>query len=576
MTATTTRAEINRRNASRSTGPRSPEGKSRAKLNAVKHGMTAKTPVLPGEDPDAYRGRLDAWVEALEPVNVVEQFLVEQAATASWKIERADRVEAARVAAALRDAEADERAGRREEADRLGRLLLGLDGRAADPALAREVLRTLDPGHSGPAADPLAPLRPIVDRLESTAEGCGWLLERWAELRDPLERGTDWDKDRFVQAVRLSGRQPMDLTPEAWDFHGQLPYFGGVEELEPSGDPALDAERQEARDAAIRERAEAEDCRELARQLVEVWPEDQAEARSALLGFVERASGRLTELAAAHEARWEAEAVERAERMILDPSPEDARLWRHQFGCGRSMRRMLDTLLKLRREDRAAGRADGRGEGRNAAPPDAQNEATDQAVAPPPCSPDEATAPVAETSPPQDEATVPVVDQTPVPDETAAPAVDQTPVPDEAAAALVAPSSLQDEATDQAVERTPVIDDATAPPLADRSFPQNEATAPARSSAREVSMVLVTALALLSSAGFGAAFGRSTDVIPRPSPISAHEPRGPRTTHPGGDHQGPGESPPEGGTPTGPEYRPCWSPPSGGRWGKIRPGSAPS
>ncbi len=152
-------------------------------MNAVKHGMTARTPVLPGEDPDAFRARLDSWAEALAPADAVEQFLVEQAATASWKIERADRIEAARLFAALRASEDERRATRRKEADRLGRLLLGIDGPAADLALAQEALRIFYPDHPAPPADGSAPLRPLVDRLESTAEGCAWLLERWAGLR---------------------------------------------------------------------------------------------------------------------------------------------------------------------------------------------------------------------------------------------------------------------------------------------------------------------------------------------------------------------------------------------------------
>ena len=49
------RVEANRKNAARSTGPRSATGKCRSRFNAVKHGMAAKLPVLPGEDPDAFR-----------------------------------------------------------------------------------------------------------------------------------------------------------------------------------------------------------------------------------------------------------------------------------------------------------------------------------------------------------------------------------------------------------------------------------------------------------------------------------------------------------------------------------------
>ena len=42
--------EANRRNAQRSTGPASELGKAVAKFNALKHGMTADTAVLPYED----------------------------------------------------------------------------------------------------------------------------------------------------------------------------------------------------------------------------------------------------------------------------------------------------------------------------------------------------------------------------------------------------------------------------------------------------------------------------------------------------------------------------------------------
>jgi hypothetical protein len=94
MIATTTltaaeRAEINRRNAQKSTGPRTPEGKDRARFNALKHGMDAKMPVRPGEDAEAYRARVEAWMADFRPRNVFEQFLVEQAARVSWQIERA-------------------------------------------------------------------------------------------------------------------------------------------------------------------------------------------------------------------------------------------------------------------------------------------------------------------------------------------------------------------------------------------------------------------------------------------------------------------------------------------------------
>ena len=49
------RAAINRSNAQRSTGPRTPEGKHKSCLNALRHGLTGRVVVLPGEDIEVYQ-----------------------------------------------------------------------------------------------------------------------------------------------------------------------------------------------------------------------------------------------------------------------------------------------------------------------------------------------------------------------------------------------------------------------------------------------------------------------------------------------------------------------------------------
>jgi hypothetical protein len=49
MTATN-RRETNARNAQRSTGPKTPEGKATIRLNALKHGLLSQDILLPDED----------------------------------------------------------------------------------------------------------------------------------------------------------------------------------------------------------------------------------------------------------------------------------------------------------------------------------------------------------------------------------------------------------------------------------------------------------------------------------------------------------------------------------------------
>jgi len=47
--------ESNRRNALRSTGPKTEPGKQRGSRNAVRHGLTAETVIEPLEDPEDYK-----------------------------------------------------------------------------------------------------------------------------------------------------------------------------------------------------------------------------------------------------------------------------------------------------------------------------------------------------------------------------------------------------------------------------------------------------------------------------------------------------------------------------------------
>ena len=92
------RVEANTKNAARSTGPRSAAGKDRSRFNAVKHGMAARLPVLPGEDPEAFRAHRDAWTAELQPRGQVERQLVDRAVHVSWQLQRVNRAQAARLA----------------------------------------------------------------------------------------------------------------------------------------------------------------------------------------------------------------------------------------------------------------------------------------------------------------------------------------------------------------------------------------------------------------------------------------------------------------------------------------------
>jgi hypothetical protein len=82
------RAEINRQNAAHSTGPVTPEGKRRASLNAVRHGLTGLTVVLPSDDLSAYRESCRQFHSALKPSGLLETKAVQIIADTHWRLER--------------------------------------------------------------------------------------------------------------------------------------------------------------------------------------------------------------------------------------------------------------------------------------------------------------------------------------------------------------------------------------------------------------------------------------------------------------------------------------------------------
>ena len=86
---TNNRAAINRENARHSTGPRTPEGKKRASLNAIRHGLTGQTIVSPTDDLSAYLLFTKRFHDDLQPKGAVETQLVQTVADNSWRLNRA-------------------------------------------------------------------------------------------------------------------------------------------------------------------------------------------------------------------------------------------------------------------------------------------------------------------------------------------------------------------------------------------------------------------------------------------------------------------------------------------------------
>jgi hypothetical protein len=138
--------EANRRNAFKSTGPTTPEGKRRSRCNAVRHGLTAETVIAVLEDSEDYEAFEAAVISDYDAESAVERELVLRLASVLWRLRRATGIETALFDSVTEEPGAHESRSSREtiiadlkRAER-HRLLAG-----TAPALAASMEPSLDP-----------------------------------------------------------------------------------------------------------------------------------------------------------------------------------------------------------------------------------------------------------------------------------------------------------------------------------------------------------------------------------------------------------------------------------------------
>ena len=85
--------EANRRNAQKSTGPRTPEGKAKCAMNGLKHGFTARQAVIDAFEDELFEEFADNITRELGPRTQNELVLVDDYIAVSWRIRRGIRFE---------------------------------------------------------------------------------------------------------------------------------------------------------------------------------------------------------------------------------------------------------------------------------------------------------------------------------------------------------------------------------------------------------------------------------------------------------------------------------------------------
>ena len=168
------RIDANRRNAMRSTGPKSAAGKAKSRRNSLVHGLAGAGVVVAEREMKALADRLAMWNASLCPVDAFEMGLVETIAVESLRIERC-RIE--------EDLARDFRARRaghcwaEERKAVVAKAARALGRRPAETAMV----------------------------LASSSPGCDWLIDRWRMLGFALDKVGEWSDEQRTMALDMLG-----------------------------------------------------------------------------------------------------------------------------------------------------------------------------------------------------------------------------------------------------------------------------------------------------------------------------------------------------------------------------------
>ena len=359
------RAESNRRNAKKSTGPRTAEGKDHSRYNALKHGLTAESTLLPGEDASAFRALRQEIVEGMQPRNVVEGILLEGIARCEWKSMRADRSASARLSSQLREESKKTNYDDADEVIALGQHLL------THPPFPLPVSSPNDKGYLGKApladvpGDPHHPAR-LVLKLEQTVRGCDWLLGRWAGLKLRLEIEGLWLMAEGYEMLRLMGKYVIEMVR---DYEVEMVMLANVclaadgmpendRKLDEKTEPmslldivaSLNLSEDPHQSPADRLTAFCEPwARALAkRPLGRLMPKNAAEARRWLTVAMEAEVNRLTLIRAERLRFAQADRDEAPARLAFETGTEGDRLRRYDLSRDRVLIRTIGKFVEVR------------------------------------------------------------------------------------------------------------------------------------------------------------------------------------------------------------------------------------
>jgi len=336
------KANANRKNAQRSIGPKTAEGRNVVRRNALRHGLAAQVLVVAGEDTEAFRAMADGHLAAFRPRNEVELELVNTFTIAAWTRMRCVSTLTGMSNQHIRETQIAEELCLKDRVFELGRRVF-FDSQERWPLYPDPSVEDFPvfERNSDPSSRHDPPAR-LVNELETTYLGCCWLLERWNELRMLTLPGNTWRAFDKFKAIRLLGKQPLDVLD---DLSGDLAViFLATHAICPMSKYAFNELRCEVENlqfAVVRKRLED-------RRIERFAPANEDAARQLLNNLSGREIGRLEQLALQRRYAADAESVERLRRLAFNPGEEADKVRRYEDAAIRRMSRSCMDFIKVR------------------------------------------------------------------------------------------------------------------------------------------------------------------------------------------------------------------------------------
>ena len=335
--------EANRRNSLKSTGPNTPEGRSKSSMNALKHGMRSKRLAFLREDSFAFENRRQKWMASANPDDDTGEYLVHQYVCLSFELDQVERAHLEHFTSLIENSDESEL----DAVHDLGKRLLfdptGPTPMYGNPPDGRRKRMT---SWNGLPVDPNDPALRAEGRIERG--GVQMAARALGGTSAQLGPGKFWQSHDRLKAIRLLGRQPLDAIE---DRH-VAEIFVASYALNPVGHGPFDdllSDMGTSQHVRYRKAVKAR------------WPDlvsadEPARCRELLIELADRNIERLNAKLEVHEQNADDNARRTVDRLGFDQGRDGERIRAYKLKCRSGFFRAIEAYRKHQAKKPAEGR----------------------------------------------------------------------------------------------------------------------------------------------------------------------------------------------------------------------------